>query len=93
VESTRRTRPSAPIVICAVKRPGTLNATMLAPASPGRAPAFARSAALSAPCGVIQSWWMRSLTKRGPGVAVEPAWFQAISPLTNWSLRCWPLSG
>jgi hypothetical protein len=89
VDSTRRTRPSAPMKAVAVNRPGRSNETE----SPLPARAPPRIAALSTPCGVIHSWCIRSVTKRGPGVAVVPAWFQAMSPLTNWSLRCCPESG
>ena len=89
-ESTWVIRPSAPTSRVALKRPGWLNDTVVAPSALRRAVARLRCAAFSAPCGVIQSWWMRSVTKRGPGVAVVPAWFQAISPLMNWSLRCSP---
>jgi hypothetical protein len=55
VDSTRRTRPSAEMTATAVKRPGQSNATLLPPASPALARAPPRIAALSTPCGVIQS--------------------------------------
>ena len=87
-ESTCVTRPSAPTSKAALKRPGWLNETVLVPSALRRTVALLRCAAFSAPCGVIQSWCIRSVTKRGPGAAVVPVWFQAISPFMNWSLRC-----
>ena len=50
-------------------------------------------AALIAPCGVVQSWCVRSTTNREPGTAPPGVAFHAKSPLTYWSLRAWPVSG
>ena len=55
--------------------------------------ALLASAALTTPCGVIQSWACRSISAIGAGMAASPITFQAWSPLTRKIWRCSPRIG
>ncbi len=93
-ESTRSTRPSAPIQAVARKRLGCAKLTTVLPPSL-RALAPPRIAALSTPCGDVHRSWMRWSTASGAGVAAVPATFHAWVPRTNPFARCspWPIRG